>query len=141
MSAALGAYLVGPDGKTLYTYAKDTAGHSACSGGCATAWPPLTVSTGQRPTAGNGVTGTLGTITRADGSTQVTYDGQPLYGWQGDTKAGDVTGDGVNGFAVALVAGSAGASGGGASSGAASSGGVGASGGGSTPSPSAGYTH
>jgi predicted lipoprotein with Yx(FWY)xxD motif len=47
------------------------------------------------------VTGTFGTLTRADGSIQVTYNGLPLYGWQGDTKAGDVTGHGVNGFSVA----------------------------------------
>ena len=46
-------------------------------------------------------------MTRADGATQVTYGGLPLYYWQGDAKAGDVTGDGVNGFSVAKVAGTA----------------------------------
>lgn len=112
-SADHGTYLVGPDGMTLYTYDKDTAGTSACSGACATAWPPLTVAAGQQPKAGDGVTGTLGTITRADGSVQVTYDGLPLYGWQGDTQAGDVTGDGVNGFALALAAGPSGSTSGG----------------------------
>ncbi len=49
-----------------------------------------------QPTAGAGVTGQLGTLTRADGTTQVTYAGMPLYYWQGDAKAGDVTGDGVD---------------------------------------------
>jgi predicted lipoprotein with Yx(FWY)xxD motif len=102
-SASLGTYLTGPSGMALYTHAGDSATSSTCSGGCATAWPPL-AATGQ-PTAGAGVTGPLGTLTRADGTMQVTYDGLPLYYWQGDTKAGDVTGNGVNGFSVATVAG------------------------------------
>ena len=88
---------------TLYTHAGDSATSSTCTGECATAWPPLT-ATGQ-PTAGTGVTGKLGTLTRADGTTQVTYAGLPLYYWQGDAKAGDVTGNGVEGFAVATVGG------------------------------------
>jgi predicted lipoprotein with Yx(FWY)xxD motif len=98
-----GMVLTGPNGMTLYTHAGDSATSSTCVGACATAWPPLT-STGQ-PTAGPGVTGKLGTLTRSDGTTQVTYAGLPLYYWQGDSKAGDVTGDGVNGFAVATVGG------------------------------------
>jgi len=103
ISATLGTYLTGPNGLALYTHAGDTATSSTCTGGCASAWPPLT-TTGQ-PAAGSGVTGQLGTLTRADGTTQVTYGGLPLYYWQGDTKAGDVTGNGVNGFSVALVGG------------------------------------
>ena len=95
--------LTGPNGLTLYTHAGDSATTSTCTGGCATAWPPLE-TTGQ-PTAGAGVTGQLGTLTRTDGTTQVTYGGLPLYGWQGDTKPGDVTGDGVDGFSVATVGG------------------------------------
>jgi predicted lipoprotein with Yx(FWY)xxD motif len=47
------------------------------------------------------VTGTLGQLTRADGTSQVTYNGMPLYGWKNDTKAGDVTGQGINSFLVA----------------------------------------
>jgi predicted lipoprotein with Yx(FWY)xxD motif len=100
-SSNFGTVLTGPNGKTLYTHAGDTATSSTCTDACATAWPPL-ATTGQ-PTAGAGVTGQLGTETRADGTTQVTYDGLPLYYWQGDTKAGDVTGDGVEGFSVATV--------------------------------------
>ncbi len=100
-STAKGTVLAGSTGMTLYTYAKDSDATSACSGGCATAWPPLTVPAGQVPTAGSGVTGTLATLTRADGTVQVTYNGWPLYYWQGDKAAGDVTGDGVNSFAVA----------------------------------------
>jgi predicted lipoprotein with Yx(FWY)xxD motif len=60
-----------------------------------------------QPTAGAGVTGKLGTLTRADGTMQVTSDGLPLYYWQGDAKPGDTTGDGVNGFSVAKVGGTA----------------------------------
>jgi len=102
-SSNFGMVLTGPNGRTLYTHAGDSATSSTCTGGCATAWPPLS-TTGQ-PTAGAGVTGQLGTLTRADGTTQVTYNGMPLYYWQGDTKPGDVTGNGVDAFAVATVGG------------------------------------
>jgi predicted lipoprotein with Yx(FWY)xxD motif len=102
-SPTFGMVLTGPTGMTLYTHAGDSATSSTCTDACATAWPPLT-ATGQ-PMAGTGLTGKLGTLTRADGTVQVTYAGLPLYYWQGDKKAGDVTGDGVNGFAVATVGG------------------------------------
>lgn len=104
-SANLGTFLTGPNGMTLYTHAGDGPTSSTCTGGCATAWPPLTTS-GQ-PTAGAGVSGPLGTLTRVDGATQVTYGGLPLYYWQGDAKPGDVTGDGVNSFSVAKIGGTA----------------------------------
>ena len=104
-SASLGTFLTGPNGMTLYTHAGDGPTSSTCTGGCATAWPPLTTS-GQ-PTAGAGVPGQLGTMTRADGVSQVTYGGLPLYYWQGDSNPGDVTGDGLSGFSVAKVSGSA----------------------------------
>jgi len=102
-STSFGSVLVGPTGMTLYTHAGDSATSSTCTAACATAWPALT-TTGQ-PTAGPGVTGQLGTLTRADGTKQVTYAGLPLYYWQGDTKAGDVTGNGIAGFSVATVGG------------------------------------
>ena len=104
-SANLGTFLTGPNGMTLYTHAGDGPTSSTCNGGCATAWPPLTTS--GKPTGGAGVPGQLGTMTRADGATQVTYGGLPLYYWQGDAKPGDVTGDGVNGFSIAKVGGAA----------------------------------
>ena len=91
----LGNYLVDSKGMTLYMFTKDTAGVSNCSGGCLTAWPPL-VATGDL-VAGPGVTGKLGFITRADGTKQVTYNSMPLYYWASDTKAGDMTGQGVGG--------------------------------------------
>jgi predicted lipoprotein with Yx(FWY)xxD motif len=103
-SQSFGTVLTGPSGMTLYTHVGDSATSSTCTGGCATAWPPLT-TTGQ-PTGGTGVTGKLGILTRTDGTTQVTFGGLPLYYWQGDAKAGDVTGNGVEGFSVATVGGS-----------------------------------
>ncbi len=106
-SGKLGPFLTGPDGRTLYTHAGDSMNTSTCTGSCLTAWPPLTVTAGQHPTAGAGVTGKLGTFARTDGTTQVTYNGLPLYYWQGDAKAGDATGNGVGGFSVAAAAGSA----------------------------------
>jgi predicted lipoprotein with Yx(FWY)xxD motif len=102
-SADFGTVLTGPNGMTLYTHAGDSATSSTCTGACAAAWPPL-ATTGQ-PKASSGVTGQLGTLARADGSIQVTYGGLPLYYWEGDTKAGDVTGNGIEGFSVATVGG------------------------------------
>lgn len=100
-TTTLGPVLTAANGLTLYVHAGDTATSSTCTGGCATAWPPLAVAAGGSATAGAGVTGTLGTLTRADGTTQVTYKGLPVYGWKNDTKPGDVTGQNVNGFTVA----------------------------------------
>jgi len=80
---------------TLYTFDKDVAasGVSNCTGGCLANWPALTVAAGQTPTGGAGVTGTLGTITRADnGALQVTYNGLPLYFYAGDKAPGDTNG-------------------------------------------------
>jgi predicted lipoprotein with Yx(FWY)xxD motif len=93
---SLGSVLTGPDGKTLYLFTKDSAGKSACTGDCATNWPPLTVPSGQSATAGDGVTGTLGTITRDDGSTQVTIADHPLYYYAPDKAPGDTNGQGKN---------------------------------------------
>jgi predicted lipoprotein with Yx(FWY)xxD motif len=83
------------NGMTVYTFDKDVAnsGTSACTGGCLAKWPALTVPAGSTPTGASGVTGKLGTITRADDSTlQVTYNGKPLYFFTGDKAAGDSNG-------------------------------------------------
>lgn len=104
-SDSLGTYLVDPAGLTLYTHTGDSATSSTCTGQCAVAWPPVLVATGGSATAGTGVTGTFATLTRSDGTVQVTYQGLPLYGWQGDAKPGDVTGEGVNSFLVATLGG------------------------------------
>jgi len=98
---SLGAVLVGPTGLTLYTDAGDSSTASRCVRACAAAWPPLTVTSGGSAKGGTGVTGTFGTLVRADGTTQVTYKGRPLYAWSGDSKTGDTTGNGVAGFSVA----------------------------------------
>ncbi|MGH3688802.1 MAG: COG4315 family predicted lipoprotein [Microbacterium sp.] len=94
----LGAIVVDADGKTLYMFDNDTqgSGKSSCTGECLTNWPPLTVAS-DAP-AVKGVTGEVGTIKTADGSTQVTLNGWPLYYFAGDAAAGDVNGQGVGGI-------------------------------------------
>jgi predicted lipoprotein with Yx(FWY)xxD motif len=84
--------LVDSQGMTLYWFAPDTSTKSNCSGSCATYWPPVKGPV----TAGSGVTGTLGTITRSDGTKQATYDGHPLYTYVGDKSPGQATGNGKN---------------------------------------------
>jgi predicted lipoprotein with Yx(FWY)xxD motif len=79
-------------GLTLYWFAPDTSSKSACYGDCATYWPPVTGT----PSAGAGVTGTLGTITRTDGTTQATYDGHPLYTYIADSAPGQDRGNNLN---------------------------------------------
>jgi predicted lipoprotein with Yx(FWY)xxD motif len=92
---SIGTVLVaGSNGMTVYNFSKDTkdSGKSACTGDCAVKWPPLTVPAGGTPAAGTGVTGKLGTITRDDGALQVSYNGLPLYFFQGDKAPGDSNG-------------------------------------------------
>jgi predicted lipoprotein with Yx(FWY)xxD motif len=84
--------LTNSKGFTLYWFAPDTSTTSKCNGSCATFWPPVKGPA----TAGPGVTGTLGTIKRSDGSTQATYDGHPLYTYKGDTGPGENKGNGVD---------------------------------------------
>ncbi|TMC66049.1 MAG: hypothetical protein E6J16_02770 [Chloroflexota bacterium] len=74
---------------TVYTFDSDTPGVSKCTGGCASTWPPVSIASGTTPTGGPGVTGQLGTITRADGSLQVTYKGLPLYFFHSDANPGE----------------------------------------------------
>lgn len=93
-STSLGAYLTGQNGMTLYVLTKDTPDTSTCTGSCATNWPPLTVSSGTMVTSPIGAMDSFGTITRGDGTTQVTYNHMPLYYFSGDSVAGDATGEG-----------------------------------------------
>ncbi len=96
--AKLGAYLTGEGGRSLYLLTADSAGTTTCTGGCAAAWPPFEIDPTANVLAGDGVTGTLATIKRADdGKMQVTYNGVPLYYFAKDAKAGDINGQGVKG--------------------------------------------
>jgi predicted lipoprotein with Yx(FWY)xxD motif len=93
--AGLGNVLVDGEGLTVYMFQTDHQGHpSVCVGLCAVGWPPLTLTpTTTRPIAGPGIKNSLlGTSKRADGTTQITYDGWPLYTWPQDTAPGEATG-------------------------------------------------
>ncbi|MBU6321604.1 MAG: hypothetical protein KGI78_02230 [Patescibacteria group bacterium] len=97
-NAKVGSFLIGYNGMTLYTYAKDAAGVSNCTGQCAANWPPYVVTStdnlvGESPLD----SAKIGTLRRADGSTQVTYGGKPLYFYAGDSASGDTAGEGVGG--------------------------------------------
>ena len=92
-----GDALSGAGGKTLYILTNDVGGTSSCTtGGCATTWPALK-GDGSQVQAGAGVSGTFGTTTWADGTKQVTHNGQPLYYFSGDNAAGDSNGQGSGG--------------------------------------------
>jgi len=84
--------LTNAKGFTLYWFAPDTATKSVCNGSCAQYWPPVP----GHVTEGPGVTGTLGTITRSDGSSQATYNGHPLYTYVSDTAPGQANGNNLN---------------------------------------------
>jgi predicted lipoprotein with Yx(FWY)xxD motif len=88
----LGTVLVDGDGATLYLFDSDPEDGSSCTDACAETWPPLA---GPAEAAGDVDAGLLGTIERPDGSTQVTYDGRPLYHYAADEGPGDVNGQGV----------------------------------------------
>jgi predicted lipoprotein with Yx(FWY)xxD motif len=127
-SGSLGTYLTDGTGRTLYLWVADKSGPSTCYDACAHAWPPL-LTTGA-PTAGSGVDASkLGTTDRKDGAKQVTYNGNPLYYYFGDSAAGDTTGQGSDGFGakwwVVTPSGTA----------------ITGSGGGQSPSSSSGYNY
>jgi predicted lipoprotein with Yx(FWY)xxD motif len=96
-TGSVGSFLTGEDGKTLYTFASDSANTTACTDACAAKWPPFVLEGSETVKAGDGVTGTLATFARPDGAMQVTYNGIPLYYFGGDGKAGDTTGQGFGG--------------------------------------------
>ncbi len=83
--------LASKDGKTLYTFTKDAAGKSNCSGGCATAWPPFIVA---NPALAGGE---FSIVMRDDGAQQWAFKGQPLYFFAGDTKPGEMNGEASGG--------------------------------------------
>jgi len=97
LSGIPGKALVDGQGRTLYLFEADTNGTSSCSGACAKAWPPYTVT--GTPQAGSGLNGgMLATVHRSDGSIQVVYNRHPLYYFAADSHTGDHNGQGVKGF-------------------------------------------
>jgi predicted lipoprotein with Yx(FWY)xxD motif len=97
-SSKLGAVLVDTKGMTLYTFDPENGGGIKCTTGCVDNWPPDLLPSGTTtPTPGAGVTISLATITRPDGTVQVTAGGHPLYTFAADKAPGDTNGDGVGG--------------------------------------------
>jgi predicted lipoprotein with Yx(FWY)xxD motif len=94
---AAGTFLTDASGRAVYLWHADSGMSSKCVGACATAWPPLT-TTGSIH-AGSGVSASdIGTITRSDGTTQITYNGHPLYEFVGDRQPGQTKGQGSTAF-------------------------------------------
>ncbi len=91
-----GAYLADAAGRTLYLFNADKTSASTCYGKCATAWPPFITSAAPQ-VAGKASAALVGTSTRTDGTTQVTYDGHPLYYFKSDAMPGETGGQGVEG--------------------------------------------
>jgi predicted lipoprotein with Yx(FWY)xxD motif len=92
-----GSFLTNGAGRAVYLFMADSTGKSTCDGACASAWPPV-VATGQPTASGSAQANDLGTISRSDGTKQVTYDGHPLYYFTGDTGPGTDKGQGLDGF-------------------------------------------
>ena len=97
-----GTVLVDARGHTLYRFTPEANGQVACTGGCPSTWPPLTVPAGAQPQAQGSLSGKLATVQRPDGTMQATYNGWPLYTYAADSGAGTANGQGVGGkwFAV-----------------------------------------
>jgi len=96
-SASGTTFLTDGSGRAVYLWVKDTGDASQCSGACAGAWPPVTAS-GSVSAGGSVTSSDLSTITRSDGTKQVTYDGHPLYYFAGDSSAGQANGQGSDSF-------------------------------------------
>jgi len=92
-----GSFLTNSAGRAVYLFMADSSGKSACDGACAAAWPPV-IAASQPTAAGSAQATDLGTITRSDGTKQVTYNGHPLYYFEGDTGPGTDKGQGLDNF-------------------------------------------
>jgi predicted lipoprotein with Yx(FWY)xxD motif len=102
-TTGLGKVLVDSKGRTLYIFRKDQGTKSACFGECATDWPPLRAS--GKPTVDSGAQASMvSTTARTYGAPQVTYNGHPLYLFEGDHNAGDTNGQGVTAFGAGWYA-------------------------------------
>ena len=95
--SSAGTFLTSGSGRAVYLWVKDTSDMSNCNGACAGAWPPVT-TTGTATASGGANASDIGTITRSDGTKQVTYDGHPLYYFSGDSGPGTASGQGSDGF-------------------------------------------
>ena len=96
-TSSAGTFLTNGSGRAVYLWAKDTGDMSNCNGACAGAWPPVT-TTGTATASGGAKASDIGTITRSDGTKQVTYDGHPLYYFAGDSGPGTASGQGSDAF-------------------------------------------
>jgi predicted lipoprotein with Yx(FWY)xxD motif len=96
-TASGATFLTDKSGRAVYLWAKDSGGMSACTGACAGSWPPVTTN-GAPTVSGGAKASDLGTITRSDGTKQVTYDGHPLYYYAGDSGPGMASGQGSDAF-------------------------------------------
>jgi predicted lipoprotein with Yx(FWY)xxD motif len=102
-STGLGKVLVDSQARTLYLFKGDSGTMSRCTGACAADWPPLRAA--GKPALGNGLQRSLvATSPRADGAAQLTYQGHPLYLYEGDAKPGDTNGQGVTAFGAGWYA-------------------------------------
>jgi predicted lipoprotein with Yx(FWY)xxD motif len=88
----------GPKHLTVYMFLADTAGKPTCSGACASVWPPVPAGSGSAAVSGGLQASKVGTVTRSDGTKQLTYAGHPLYYFASDSSESDAGGEGVNGF-------------------------------------------
>ena len=98
-NSSLGQILTDASGHTLYLFKSDTGTTSTCNGACAQAWPPLLTS--GKPTQSGLNESLVGTTVRTDHTTEVTYNGHPLYTFEGDTQPGQTHGQGVTAFGAA----------------------------------------
>lgn len=94
-TSPLGEILTDGDGNTVYFFTPDSANTTTCAAGCIDTWPAVSVEDGGAPQAGAGVTATVGTITRDDGTLQVTVNELPIYYFAGDLAPGDTNGQNV----------------------------------------------
>lgn len=94
-ATGLGTILVDGQGRSVYVFANDKDTTSTCTASCATEWPPVPAPA-SLPQSLPGVTGALGTTTRADGNRQLTVAGHPVYTFAGDSAPGQTNGQGVN---------------------------------------------
>jgi predicted lipoprotein with Yx(FWY)xxD motif len=95
--SSLGSIVVDSKGRTVYLFTMDTNNppKSNCDTGCDSVWPPVPAPANGQPTLSGVDSSKVGTVTRSDGSKQLTLNGWPLYEYEGDSAAGDVKGENV----------------------------------------------